>query len=390
MKSNMETDFGPAAKHPQQLFFDNVSPATRLLEKRRQMYEVQDALENQKARFAKEEEQFRKKEEQLRAKDLQLQHQLFRFNKFLQDNEAKRRRAETRAAEEQAEVRKKEDEIRELQKQLEESKQQCQELEEEVIRNAKYEKFLERVKETTDDYNDMGDLVTRYHTLDTAYNDLVELQTHSEAKIEELRNEFQTYRRKQDMEMLALSQKIATLTTELDEVQKARQQLEQDVDVYTQEDSKHSLHFGKILMSVENIFLRCTTKRKNIQHATTLMDDEGSKGKDGEEGNQENEDSFRRKKEMAIRELRVILAYLKDFKDIVETLQRERRQAPAKHRQAGVLEAVNLPELAIEFKAEAPRGGDRASQNSSSQNTKELRSDRMPTLAAASSADASG
>jgi len=66
------------------------------------MYEVQDALENQKARFAKEEEQFRKKEEQLRAKDLQLQHQLFRFNKFLQDNEAKRRRAESRAADEAA------------------------------------------------------------------------------------------------------------------------------------------------------------------------------------------------------------------------------------------------------------------------------------------------
>merc|ERR1712060_394129 len=121
-----ETGGGP--KHPQQLFFDNVSPATRLLEKRRQMYEVADALDNQKARFAKEEEQFRKKEEQLRAKDLQLQHQLFRFNKFLQENEAKRRRAETRAAEELAHIKHKDEEIRELEKQLEESKQLCAEL----------------------------------------------------------------------------------------------------------------------------------------------------------------------------------------------------------------------------------------------------------------------
>merc|ERR1719387_2777026 len=103
-----------SSKHPQQLFFDNVSPATRLLEKRRQMYEVQDALENHKARFAKEEEQFRKKEEQLRAKDLQLQHQLFRFNKFLQDNEAKRRRAESRATEEAAQIRACEEEINDL------------------------------------------------------------------------------------------------------------------------------------------------------------------------------------------------------------------------------------------------------------------------------------
>merc|ERR1719230_1365739 len=107
------------------------------------MYEVQDALETQKARFAKEGEQFRKREEQLRARDLNLQHQLFKFNKFLQDNEAKRRRAETRAAEEAAQIKQKEEEIRELELQLEESRRQCAELEEEVTRNMKYEEFLE-------------------------------------------------------------------------------------------------------------------------------------------------------------------------------------------------------------------------------------------------------
>merc|ERR1719473_2527327 len=120
----MEND-GLGQRHPQQLIFENVSPATRLLEKRRQMYEVQDALESQKARFAKEEEQFKKKEEQLRAKDLQLQHQLIRFNKFLQDNEAKRRRAETRAAEESAQIKQREEEIAELEQQLLESKDKC-------------------------------------------------------------------------------------------------------------------------------------------------------------------------------------------------------------------------------------------------------------------------
>ena len=36
---------------PQTLVLDHVSPATRLLEKRRQMFEVQEALEAQKAEF---------------------------------------------------------------------------------------------------------------------------------------------------------------------------------------------------------------------------------------------------------------------------------------------------------------------------------------------------
>merc|ERR1719443_2061566 len=155
------------------------------------MYEVQDALESQKAKFAKDEEGFRKKEDQLRTKDLQLQHQLFRFNKFLQDNEAKRRRADTRAAEEAAQIRLKEDEIRDLERQLEESKQQCAELEEEVARNMKYEEFLERVKDTCDDYSEIQDLVTRFETLESANRDLMDNQVYFENKNEALRTESQ-------------------------------------------------------------------------------------------------------------------------------------------------------------------------------------------------------
>merc|ERR1719390_82421 len=183
----MEGDGGDAQKFPQQLIFENVSPATRLLEKRRQMYEVNDALESQKARFAKEEEQFRKKEDQLRAKDLQLQHQLIRFNKFLQDNEAKRRRAETRAAEEAVQIKQREEEIEELEQQLEESRRTCAELEEEVARNMKFEEFLERVKDTCDDYSEIQDLVTRYDTLESANKDLMNNQSYFEGKNEALR-----------------------------------------------------------------------------------------------------------------------------------------------------------------------------------------------------------
>eukprot|EP00435_Cladocopium_sp_Y103_P073863 s24_g45.t1 len=141
MATGLDGDRGTIPKHPQQLFFDNVNPATRLLEKRRQMYEVQDALENQKARFAKEEEQFRKKEEQLRVKDLHLQNQLVKFNKFLQDNEAKRRRSETRAHEEAAQIKQKDEEIQDLEKQLQDSKATCTKLEEEKDRNMKYEEI---------------------------------------------------------------------------------------------------------------------------------------------------------------------------------------------------------------------------------------------------------
>jgi hypothetical protein len=44
-----------AAHLPQTLSIDHVSPATRLLEKRRQMFEVQEALDAQKEEFARRE-----------------------------------------------------------------------------------------------------------------------------------------------------------------------------------------------------------------------------------------------------------------------------------------------------------------------------------------------
>jgi len=375
----MENDGGGGNTHPQHLIFENVSPATRLLEKRRQMYEVQDALENQKARFAREEETFRKKEEQLRAKDLQLQHQLFRFNKFLQDNEAKRRRAESRAADEAAQIKAREEEIRDLETQLEESKEQCAELDNEVTRNMKYEDFLDVVKDSCQEYTEIQDLVTRYETLELAHKDLMEIQTQSDYKIESLRNEYQTYQKDTDMEMLAMTNKVAKLQTERDEVTRERDQLGRQLDEASHEDCKHSLKFGQILMSVENLYLRCINKRGHVlQHELTVKEEDQKPGDDDPD---ESEDSFRKKKQKAIQQLRVILFYLKDFKEICDTLKREKRNDTSRHKKDVTMEPPKPPEPKFVVEAEAPRSG---SHNSGSQGgTRELSKDRAGGDAAA-------
>lgn len=75
---------GKASSLPQTLMLDHVSAATRLLEKRRQMFEVQEALSAQKEEFNRREDAFRRREDGLRRKDLVLQESLIRFNKFLQ------------------------------------------------------------------------------------------------------------------------------------------------------------------------------------------------------------------------------------------------------------------------------------------------------------------
>jgi hypothetical protein len=84
----------------QGLPLEGVSPATKLLEKRRLMYEIQEAFERAKDDEKQREEVFKNKEAQLRARDLFIQEQLINFNKFLQENESKKLKADKRFEEE--------------------------------------------------------------------------------------------------------------------------------------------------------------------------------------------------------------------------------------------------------------------------------------------------
>lgn len=68
---------------PQTLSLDQASAANRLLDKRRQMFEVQEAMSIQKEESNRREDAFKLREEGLRIKDQLLQESLTKFNKFL-------------------------------------------------------------------------------------------------------------------------------------------------------------------------------------------------------------------------------------------------------------------------------------------------------------------
>jgi len=62
---------------------DTVSPATRLLEKRRQMYEKQEEYENKKKEAKQAELGFKVKENDLRQANLEMEEQMIKFSVFL-------------------------------------------------------------------------------------------------------------------------------------------------------------------------------------------------------------------------------------------------------------------------------------------------------------------
>jgi nitrogen fixation/metabolism regulation signal transduction histidine kinase len=153
-------------KLPQHLQLDSVSPATRLLEKRRAMYEVQKAFEDQKEEFKKKEENFKKRESELREKDTLIQDHLIKFSTFLQSHEMRRKKdAELHKIEEEK-IKEKKDEVGKGSDKSTYLLKEAKKIETKVQYMQKFETFLEKVKEQhPDEFQELNDILSRYQTL---------------------------------------------------------------------------------------------------------------------------------------------------------------------------------------------------------------------------------
>jgi hypothetical protein len=231
---------------PHMLVLEHVSPATRLLEKRRQMFEVQEVLEQQKAAFNRKEEIFKRQEDGLKKKDLDLQESLIKFSKFLQENDNKITRAEKKSREEIALRHQKEQEIQNLQEKLDGLKVKCDEVNQTVEENIKYQRYLELVVEADNDLPDIGELLNRHSTLVTTHADLKQQQTeHSEA-MERVRTEMHAFVKERTDDILNWNNHIARLKKQRENILLAAHDEEALKDSALQVTSKNTLEYGQV------------------------------------------------------------------------------------------------------------------------------------------------
>ncbi|GAX82119.1 hypothetical protein CEUSTIGMA_g9547.t1 [Chlamydomonas eustigma] len=247
---------------PQTLLLDHVSPATRLLEKRRQMFEVQETLEAQKHDFNRKEEVFKRREEALKLKDLELQESLIRFSKFLQENDSKRARAEKKAADEVKSRLQKEKEIEQLTEVLEDLRNEKEKIHEVLEKNMRYQHYLENVLEVADEYQEVGDLLMRHATLLATNQDLKEHQRKCAELAEKIRTELQVYMKQKTDEILNLNNELARLKKELETYEGDALVQQAKKDHSLQVASQKTLEYGQVVLSTDNIFNRCRGRSK--------------------------------------------------------------------------------------------------------------------------------
>ena len=240
------------------LTLDFTSGATRLLEKRRQMFEVQEALEAQKEEFSRREDAFRRREENLRRKDVELQESLIKYNKYLQENESKRRRAENRAMDEEKQRKQKETQIAALLATYEKQKaekEKCKKTEEE---NLRYQTFLSAtVDYASKEYNEIDEILSRYRVLKLANEDLLERQATGEKEYDAKYTEYLEYCKDAVNDELNCSNDIAQLKKKVEKIQIHVAKKEDDIESAEREKSDKALELWQILSAVENILTRC-------------------------------------------------------------------------------------------------------------------------------------
>merc|ERR1712142_970028 len=102
----------------------DITSATRLLEERREMVEVEHALIAQKEEFQMRMESLQQRTEELDRKEQQLKESLLKFDKFLKENDAKRARAIKKATDEKELCKVKDKEIQKLEEQHQDASEQ--------------------------------------------------------------------------------------------------------------------------------------------------------------------------------------------------------------------------------------------------------------------------
>uniref|UniRef100_H2Y4L5 DUF4200 domain-containing protein n=1 Tax=Ciona savignyi TaxID=51511 RepID=H2Y4L5_CIOSA len=233
---------------------DHLTPATRLLEKRREMAEVEQALTAQKEEFQMKMESLQQRREELERKEHQLKESLLKFDKFLKENDSKRARAIKKAQDERELRRSKEKDIGRLQDDIERLSKERGRYQKKLEKNSIFQKYMERVQESTDEFSEIREIIGRYDTLVATHVDLMKRDLKNQDAIEEEKGRLVKFTEEKNNEILSYNNQLAQLQTRLDQAQSKAVKWESKWTHIQNTAAKKTLLLGRIKIATHNLF----------------------------------------------------------------------------------------------------------------------------------------
>jgi chromosome segregation ATPase len=136
--------------------------STLLMKKKKEMREVNDALEFMKEEYRSRMDLCDKRQREFEAKQLEMKEQVLKFEKFIQENDAKRARADAKAKQERRVLEQKDAELRRLAAELDAAMAEEAKLKEQREKLKGFQGFLTRTIDASEqEFDEIGDLLSR-------------------------------------------------------------------------------------------------------------------------------------------------------------------------------------------------------------------------------------
>lgn len=254
------------------MFIDAVGPQTQILEKRRQVFEAQRLLEEKTEEFNSKIAELAHREEALRRKDLDLQDALLRINPLLEENQAKKVRAEKRAIEERRATEAKDAELREAQNSLMVAQEEIVELNAARLKLERYHNYFAVFQNAnTEEFPEISSVIDRYQTLIRAHEDLLSEQNKLQYELDEARRNLSRAQKHRATQVLTSENIIGRLKDRLEFVKNQVSRLSVGEEEASITRATNKLELAHIFTSVMNLFNRCVKGPigKILRHSTS-------------------------------------------------------------------------------------------------------------------------
>lgn len=268
---------------------NQVSQSTMLLKKKKEMFEVDDALEFMKEEYKLRMEACEQRQRKFEKKQAEMKEQVNKFEKFIQENDGKRQRAELKAKQERKLAEQKDSELRgqllELERLEEKRRQQIGDLE----KLSMHKDYLDRVVEdSAQKVEEIWDLLNRHSTLSEANVDLTRQVQCGDVEIDNYRGKMEALKLQAQSIALVQNSDMKTKQQLLDRV-RADAKRQDDLKLVQEERAKDvTRDTAQIVNAVRNLYHRCvTTTRTRLSAATVKTSHNHSNSSEGRASQQQ-------------------------------------------------------------------------------------------------------
>lgn len=261
--------------------------------------------------------EFRETEKDLRAKDLVIQESMIQFSVFLQENEKKKKKAADKIENEKKETLNKQTEISTKTAQLKQLQLKARRIEARKTALLKYEDYLDKVRNSTDEFNEISDILFRYETLNKENLKLDRTHRDLEDKLNRKKEQTTKYIKDKSTEIMKLNNEISSKKSELERILDDTNNLKAEAEEISSKRLGKVSELAQILMAIDNIEAKCFGRKgtkSTVRHLLPV------------ETKPKNFDDLNESTRFAKLQLAAIKNYMSDYKEIHKNVQRDDKE----------------------------------------------------------------